>query len=328
MPRPRVYVTRELFAEAIELLRTAGEVRVWPGEQPPPHETLRAEAASADALLCLLTDRIDAPLLEAAPRLRVVSTMAVGYDNIDVAAATRRGVYVGYTPGVLTETTAEFTIALLLAWARRIPEAQRFAREGRWRTWSPMALLGRDLRDATLGVVGLGRIGEAVAWRARGLGMGVIYHSRTRRPEAEASLGIEFVPDLRTLLGRADFVSLHVPLTPQTKGLVGEAELAAMRPGAVLINTARGDLVDQRALRRALESGRIGGAALDVTDPEPMPPDDPLLRMENVLVTPHIASATRATRLKMAMMAAQNVVDVLSGRPPVHCANPEAGRRS
>ncbi len=324
MPRPRVYVTRQVFPEAIALLEAAGEVRVWPGETPPPYEALRAETAQADALFCLLTDRIDAPLLEASPRLRVVGNMAVGYNNIDVPAATRLGVYVGFTPGVLTETSAEFTIALLLAWTRRIPEAQRYAREGRWKTWGPMTLLGVDLREATLGIVGLGRIGEAVAGRARGLGARVLYHSRTRKAEAERRLGIEYVPALDDLLARSDFVSLHVPLTPQTKGMIGEAELRAMRPGAVLINTARGDVVDQAALVRALEERCIAGAALDVTDPEPLPPDHPLYRMDNVLITPHIASATRGTRLKMAMMAVQNIVDVLEGRAPRHCANPDA----
>ncbi len=324
MTRPRVFVTRLIFQEALDLLGAVAEVRVWPEETPPPYETLRAEAREAAGLFSLLTDRIDAPLLDGAPRLRVVSNMAVGYDNIDVAAASRRGVYVGNTPGVLTETTAEFAFALLLSFARRVPEAQRMVREGRWKTWAPMALLGSDLRHATLGIVGLGRIGRTVAAMARGFDMRVVYHSRARRPDVEERLGIDYAPTLEELLRQADYVSLHVPLNAETRHLIGEAQLRAMRSNAVLINTARGEVVDQRALRRALDAGWIGGAALDVADPEPMAPDDPLLEMPNVLVTPHIASASRATRLKMAMMAARNIVDVLEGRPPTHCVNAEA----
>ena len=320
-------MTRPVFPEAIALLRSVAEVRVWPEELPPPYETLRREAEDAAGLFTLLTDRVDRPLLEAAPRLRVVSNMAVGYDNIDVEAATALSVYVGNTPGVLTETAADFAFALMAAWARRIPQGQAFARGGGWRAWEPMLLLGVDLHGATLGIVGLGRIGLALARRARGFGMTVLYHSRTRKPGAERDLRIEWAADLPTLLRRADFVSLHVPRTAQTRHLIGEAELRAMRPTAVLVNTARGDVVDQGALRRALQERRIAGAALDVTDPEPLPPDDPLYRMDNVLITPHIASASRATRLKMATMAAQNIVDTLSGRRPTHCVNPECRPR-
>ena len=318
-------MSRPVFQEAVDLVATVAEVTVWPEETPPPYDRLRAEAREADGLFCLLTDRIDKPLLDDAPRLRVVSNMAVGYDNVDVDAASRRGIYVGNTPGVLTETTAEFAFALMLAFARRVPQGDRMVRDGRWKTWGPMTLLGSDLRHATLGIVGLGRIGQIVAAMARGFEMRVVYCSRTRKPDVETRLGIEYVPTLEALLAQADYVSLHVPLNPETRRLIGEAQFGAMRPNAVLINTARGEVVDQQALVAALESGRLGGAALDVADPEPMAPNDPLLKLDNVLVTPHIASASRATRLKMATMAAQNIVDVLEGRRPTHCVNPEAG---
>ena len=322
--RPKVYVTRPIFQETIALIERVARVKVWPEELPPSYETLRREVRDAEGLFSLLTDRIDAPLLDSAPRLRVVSNMAVGYDNIDLAAATARGIYAANTPGVLTETTADFTFALLAAWARRVPQAQAFARQGLWKTWSPMLMLGWDLHGATLGIVGLGQTGRAVAQRAHGFGMRLLYHSRTRKPEAERELGLQYVAALHDLLRQADFVSLHVPLTAETRHLIGEAELRAMRPAALLINTSRGEVVDQRALYRALKDGAVGGAALDVTDPEPMAPDDPLLGLDNVLVTPHVASASHATRMKMAMLAAQNIVDVLEGRAPTHCLNPEA----
>ncbi|MSQ26324.1 MAG: D-glycerate dehydrogenase [Dehalococcoidia bacterium] len=321
MTKPVVYVTREVFPEALELLRRAGEVRVWEGEGPPPYETLARETEEATGLFCLLTDRVDAGLLACATKLRVAAVMAVGHNNIDVAAATAQGVYVGNTPGVLTETTADLAMALLLARARRIPEAQAFARAGRWRTWSPMELLGTDVHGATLGIVGMGRIGEAVARRARGFGMRVVYHSRTRKAAGEQELGVEWAGSLGAVLEGSDFVSLHVPLTGETRGMIGEGELRRMRRTAALVNTSRGEVVDQAALRRALREGWIAGAALDVTDPEPMTPDDPLLGMANVVVLPHVGSATRATRLRMAMMTAQNIVDVLEGRAPAHCVN-------
>jgi glyoxylate reductase len=323
MPTPSLYVTRRIFPEAIALLRSAAEVRQWDSDLPPPYERLLAEAPQSDALFTLLTDRIDAGLLAASPRLRVVSNMAVGYNNIDVAAATARGVYIGNTPGVLTETTTEFAFALLLAWARRIPEAQQFAREGKWKTWEPMGLLGVDLHGATLGLIGMGRIGEAMARRAQVFEMRLLYHSRSRKPGLERELGMAYA-SLDDLLKQSDFVSLHMPLSAETRGMIGERQLAVMKPSAVLINTARGEVVDQAAVIHALQAKRIAGAALDVTDPEPLPANSPLYQMENVLLTPHIASASRATRLKMAMMAAQNIVDVLHGRLPTHCVNPEA----
>lgn len=323
MPKPSLYITRRIFPEAIALLQSAADVRQWDSDLPPPYERLLAEAKQSDALFTLLTDRIDAALLSESPRLRVVSNMAVGYNNIDMAAATAKGVYIGNTPGVLTETTAEFAFALLLAWARRIPEARQFARDGKWKTWEPMGLLGVDLHGAALGLIGMGRIGEAMARRARAFEMRLLYHSRSRKPALERELGMAYV-DLDTLLKESDFVSLHVPMNAETRGMIGERQLAKMKPSAGLINTSRGEVVDQSALIRALQAKSIAGAALDVTDPEPLPANNPLCQMENVLLTPHIASASRATRLKMAMMAAQNIVDVLQGRAPTHCVNPQA----
>ena len=322
MGRPFVFVTRPVFEEALDQIRAAADVEVWPHHEPPPYETLRKRAARCDGLFSLLTDRIDAPLLDASPRLRVVSNMAVGYNNIDVPAATRRGVYVGNTPGVLTETTADFAFSLLLALARRVSESERFARRGEWKTWGPMDFLGADVHGAALGVVGMGRIGAAVARRAGGFGMRVRYTSRAPKPHAPGE-----PTDLDTLLRESDFVSLHVPLSEETRHMIGERELGLMKSTAYLINTSRGEIVDPKALYEAAKSGSIAGAALDVTEPEPIPTDDPLLTLDNVLITPHIASASRATRLKMAEMAARNIVAVLEGRTPPHCVNPEAGER-
>jgi glyoxylate reductase len=275
-----------------------------------------------DGLITLLTDKVDAPLLAAAPSLRAVSNVAVGYDNIDVQACSARRIPVGNTPGVLTETTADFAFAMLMGLARRVAEADAYVRAGRWRTWSPTLLLGADIHGATLGLVGLGQIGAAVARRARGFGMRVLYVNRHPRPELETELGLRRV-DKATLLAESDFLSLHVPLTPETRHWVGRAELAAMKPGAMLINTARGPVVDQAALAEALAEGRLGGAALDVTDPEPLPMDSPLLKLPNVLIAPHIASASHATRGLMASMAVDNLLAALEGRRPPHCVNPE-----
>jgi glyoxylate reductase len=251
--------------------------------------------------------------------------MAVGYDNVDVPAATARGVPVTNTPGVLTETTADLAWALLMSAARRVVESDRFTREGRWKTWSPMLLLGQDVHHATLGIVGLGRIGAEVAKRGRGFDMRLLYASRTRKPELERQLGLEHVP-LDDLLRQSDFVSLHTPLTEETRGLIGEHALALMKPTAILINTARGPIVDQRALTEALIARRIGGAALDVFEEEPIPVEDPLLSLKNVVVLPHIGSATTATRGKMARIAAENLLAALAGTRPPNLINPEAWR--
>ncbi|QSQ24275.1 D-glycerate dehydrogenase [Pyxidicoccus parkwayensis] len=320
--RPRVFVTRQLPGEALGRLGRHVDLRVWDDELPPSRDTLLAEAANAEGLVTLLTDRVDAPLLAAAPGLRAVSNVAVGYDNIDVPACTTRRIPVGNTPGVLTDTTADFAFALLMGLARRVAEADAYVRAGKWRTWSPTLLLGTDIHGATLGIVGLGAIGAAVARRARGFGMRVLYVGRKARPELEAELGVRRV-DKAALLAESDIVSLHVPLSSETRHWLGNEELARMKPGALLVNTARGGVVDQAALIEALRDGRLGGAALDVMDPEPLPTDSPLMTLPNVLLAPHIASASHATRGRMASMAVDNLLAALDGRRPPHCVNPE-----
>jgi glyoxylate reductase len=321
--RPRVYVTRQLPGDALDRLRERAQVEVWPKELPPSRDELARALTTAEGLLCLLTDSIDASLLEGAPHLRAVSTMAVGYDHIDVEACTRRGIVVTNTPGVLTEATADLAFALLLAAARRLSEGERAVREGRWTAWHPSFLLGRDVHGATLGIVGLGQIGMAVARRARGFDMRVLYFSRTRRPEAEAELAIEY-RSFESLLEESDFVSVHVPLTAQTRHMFNDDAFQRMKPSAIFVNTARGAVVDEAALQRALESGRIGGAAIDVTEAEPISKNDPLLRLPNLLVTPHIGSASIAARGNMAAMAVDNLLAALEGRRPAQCVNPEA----
>jgi glyoxylate reductase len=301
-----VFVTRQLPGDALARLDGVCSLDVWEDEAPPPADVLHQRAAEADGLLCLLTDRIDEQLLDACPRLKVVSQMAVGVDNVDLAACTRRGIPVGNTPDVLTDATADLTLALLLAGARRLPEGIEAVRSGRWGPWRPSWLLGLELRGARLGIVGMGRIGRAVAERARAFGMEVV---RIGRP-GESS----FHGDLAT----CDVVSLHCPLTPDTRGLIDAHALAAMKPGALLVNTARGPVVDQDALADALYAGRIGGAALDVTDPEPLPPDHRLLAAPNLIVLPHLGSATHATRERMAELAVENLAAGLAGRPLPH----------
>jgi lactate dehydrogenase-like 2-hydroxyacid dehydrogenase len=277
-----------------------------------------------DGILSLLTDRVDDELLDAAgPGLRVVSNFAVGFDNIDVPACTRRGVPVGNTPGVLTETTADLAWALLMAAARRLPEGYDYVRAGKWRTWGPLLLLGPDVHHATLGIVGFGRIGREMAKRARGFDMTILINDAfPPTAEEQAALGVEAVA-MDELLARSDFVTLHVNLTPETRHLIGPASLARMKPTAILVNTSRGPVVDQVALAAALHDGGIAAAALDVTDPEPMAPDDPLLSLPNCLVVPHIASASRATRGKMAAMAAANLLAGIHGERLPTPVNPE-----
>jgi glyoxylate reductase len=277
-----------------------------------------------DGLLCLLTDKIDAALMDTAGEsLKVISQMAVGFDNIDIAAATARGIPVGHTPGVLTDATADFTWTLLMAAARRVVEGDQFTRAGQWKTWEPMALLGADVAGATLGIIGFGRIGRAMARRAQGFDMRVLYYDELSRAEdLEASLGVEYV-GLEQLLREADFVTLHTPLTDETYHLIGRAELQAMKPSAILINTSRGGVVDPEALYFALNTGEIAYAALDVTEPEPIPMDSPLLDLDNIIIAPHIASASITARTKMATMAAENLTAGLKGERLPNCANPE-----
>ncbi|MDQ7819625.1 MAG: D-glycerate dehydrogenase [Armatimonadota bacterium] len=323
MSRPRVYVTRRIPQPALDLLRSVADVTLWDREdQPVPRDVLLREVAEVDGLLSLLTDRIDAQVMDAAPRLRVVANFAVGYDNIDVPEATRRKIVVTNTPEVLTETVADFAFCLILAAARRLVEADRFTRAGRWKTWEPMLLAGQDVHHATLGLVGLGRIGSAVARRAQGFAMRVLYYDVVRRQDLEQTLGIAYAP-LDDVLREADIISVHVPLTPQTRHLIGPAQFALMKPTAVFVNTSRGPVVDQRALAEALATGRIFAAGIDVFEVEPVPPDDPLLRLDNVAVAPHIASASVPTRTRMATLAAENLVAVLQGRRPPTPVNPE-----
>jgi len=321
--RPQVFVTRRLPDPALQPLRAASDVRMFESEdEPVPRARLLREVGACDGLLVLLTDGVDGDLLAAAPRLRVVSCMAVGHDNVDVPACTARGVAVCNTPGVLTETTADLCWAILMACARRLYEGQRAVVEGRWSSWSPFFLAGQDVWGRTLGIVGLGRIGQAVARRARGFGMRILYSGPTAKAEAEAETGARRVP-LDELLAEADYVVLLLPLRPETRHLVGAREFERMKPTAVLVNAGRGPLVDEAALVEALRSRRIWGAALDVFEREPLAPDHPLLCLPNVVAVPHIGSASIATRLGMARLAAENLAAVLSGRRPQACVNPE-----
>jgi glyoxylate reductase len=321
MTRFKVFVTRHLPI-SLDALESVADVDVWPEHLPPPYEILLAQARQVDGLLCLVTDRIDQPLLTAGTSLKVISQMAVGYDNIDIAAATTRRIPVGHTPGVLTEATADLTWALLMAAARRIVEADRFTHAGQWQTWEPEGFLGANVAGTTLGIVGLGRIGQAIARRARGFDMRILYTSRHRQPDLEDSWGIAYVP-FETLLAEADFVTIHAPLSTETFHLFGESQFQQMKSSAILVNTSRGALVDPDALYRALREGQIVGAALDVTEPEPIPLDSPLLQLENAIVTPHIGSASRQTRVQMASMAIANLVAGLQGQRLPHCVNPE-----
>jgi glyoxylate reductase len=308
-----VFATRALPGEAFGRLAERVTLRVWPGPGAPGPAELRAEARAAEGLLCLLTDRVDRALLEACPRLRVVSSCSVGLDHVDLVAAAARGIPVGHTPGVLTETTADLAFALLLAAARRVTEADRFVRDGAWtaaRHWEPDLFLGRDVHGATLGIVGLGAIGRALARRGAGFGMRVLGWSRSAREVP----GVTRVP-LEALLAESDFVSLHVALTDETRGLIDARALAGMKPGAILVNTTRGGVVDEAALAAALRDGRLAGAALDVFEREPLPAGSPLVELPNLVLTPHIGSASVATRGRMADLAVANLLAGLEGLP-------------
>jgi glyoxylate reductase len=327
--RPRVFVARVIPDDGIRPLVEACEARIWEDELPPPRDELLRAIEGCDGVLTLLTDRVDDEFLDrAGPDLKVVSNFAVGFDNIDVPACTKRGIPVGNTPGVLTDTTADLAWTLLMAAARRVAEGDRYVRGGRWKTWGPMLLLGPDVHASTIGIVGFGRIGQAVARRAMGFGMTILYHDLSRADAAiEATYGARFVT-LDELLEKSDFVSLHVNLTDQTRQLMNAERLGWMKPTAVLVNTSRGPVVDQRALFEALRDGVIFAAALDVTDPEPMPMDDPLLTLDNCLVVPHIASASPATRGRMAAMAAANLLAGVRGERLPTPVNPEVYDRT
>jgi len=320
-------VTRQIPSEGLELIREYYDVEVWDRYTPPPREVLLEKIRHVDALVTLLTDRIDREVLDNAPRLRIIAQYAVGYDNIDVDYATQRGVYVTNTPGVLTDATADLTWALLLAAARRIVEADRFVRSGEWwRTgtgWHPLMMLGYQVSGKTIGIIGMGRIGQAVARRAKGFGMRILYYQRHRLPEElERELGAQYV-DLETLLRESDFVTIHVPLTKETYHMIGERELRLMKPTAILVNTARGAVVDEQALIRALRERWIAAAALDVFTQEPLPPDHPLTKLDNVVLAPHIGSATYETRSAMARLVAENLIAFYRGEVPPTLVNRE-----
>ena len=323
MSRPRVYVTRRLPQPALDIIRPIADFTLWDREDvPPSRQVLLREVTQVDGLLSLLTDRIDGEVMDAAPRLRVVSNFAVGFDNIDIPAATQRRIVVTNTPEVLTETVADFAFCLMLGAARRLVEGDRYARDGKWKTWEPLLLAGQDMYRATLGLIGLGRIGSAVARRAKGFEMRVMYYDPFRREDLEQSLQIEYRP-FTDVLRQADFISVHVPLSEQTRHLIGRDQFSMMKPTAVFVNTSRGPVVDQQALAEALAARRIFAAGIDVFEREPVPTDDPLLAQGNAIVAPHIASASIPTRIRMATLAAENLVAVLQGKRPPNPVNPE-----
>ena len=321
MTKPRVFVTRRIPDKGLEMAQQAADLEIWLDPLPPPYATLLQKVKGCEALLCLLTDRIDANLMDAIGlQVKVISQMAVGFDNIDIAAATARGIPIGNTPGVLTDTTADFAWALLMAAARRVVEGDKFTRAGKWKTWGPIAFLGPDVTGATLGIVGFGRIGQGLAKRAQGFDMRILYFDRQRDFEAEQKYGAQFV-ELDTLLRESDFVSLHTVLSQATYHLLDDARLGQMKRSGILINTSRGPVVDPAALYRALSSGTIAYAALDVTEPEPIKLDDPLLTLDNIIIAPHIASASFQTRNKMATMAAANLIAGLRSERLPNCVN-------
>ncbi|MEP6756759.1 MAG: D-glycerate dehydrogenase [Chthonomonadales bacterium] len=314
---PKVFVTRSFWPDVLKQLFDIAKVDVWQNDGPPPSATLAEKCSDANGLLCLLTDRIDRELLDQCPNLKVISQMAVGVDNIDLAACRDRNIPVGNTPGVLAETTADLTFALILSSGRRIVEADAFVRTGKWKTWSPDLLVGPDIHHATIGIVGMGAIGLEVARRAHGFRMEILYASRSRNMRVEAEYGAKYVP-LQELCNLSDFVTVHVALTPETKHILGEPEFNLMKPSAVVINTARGDVVDQSALIIALQSQRIWGAGLDVFSKEPLAMDSPLFHLPNVTLLPHIGSASITTRRRMAQLAVANLIAGLIGEPLPH----------
>lgn len=319
--KPKVYVTRMIPEDILAKIQETCDVKTWTeADIPVPHEVLEREIQEVEGLFCLLTESIDDSLLAKGKHLKIVSNMAVGYNNVDVEAATRRGIMVTNTPGVLTETTADLTFALLMMTARRMDESTQFLRKGEWKTWSPMLLAGQDIYGSTIGIVGMGRIGEALANRAKGFEMKLLYHNRSRKHEVEENLGVEY-RSLEELLKESDFVCIMTPYTPETRNLIGEKELELMKPTAILINTARGGIVNENALYNALANGTIFAAGLDVYDIEPLPIDHPLLTLPNLVALPHIGSATIKTRRQMALLAAHNLVQALTGEIPINLVN-------
>ena len=319
-----MFVTRIIVPDAIAKLKQNFEVEVWEEPTPPPKDLVMQKAQECDGMMIESNDLMDDEVFSAAEQLRVVGTRAIGIDNIDLDSATRNGVLIGNTPGILHESCADFTFGLILSLARQVTRSNRKVIEGEWKIFDQTPYLGTDVYGKTLGLIGLGLIGTAVAKRAKGFDMDILYHSRTRKPDVEESYGLRWAPDLDELLSSSDYISVHVPLGPETQGFIGSKEIKKMSKDAFLINTSRGGTVDPDALREALMAGEIAGAALDVTSPEPILPDDPLVHMENVIVTPHIASASAATLRRMGLMAADNVIKHLKGEAMPACLNPEA----
>lgn len=324
--KPRVFITRTIPEKPLKMIVAECEVIVWDAENPPPRPKLLDELALADGVVSMLTEKIDREALDAAPKLRVISNYAVGYDNVDVEAASERDIPVGNTPGVLTETTADQAFMLLLAAARRLPESMRYITDGQWQTWFPLQMLGQEVSGATLGIIGLGRIGFAMAQRAKGFGMKILYYGGSNTDYARHS-GAKKV-DLETLLAESDFISIHAPLNDNTRGMIGAEELQLMKESSILINTSRGGVIQTDALLHALKNNIIGSAALDVTDPEPLPSDHPLLELDNCIVVPHLGSATHQTRERMGLIAAENLLLGLRGERLSHCVNPKVYQTS
>lgn len=322
----KVFVTRGIDPEGLDLLhRGVTDVSVWEKDEQIPRDVLLREIRDCNGVLTLLTERVDREFLDAAPACKIVANMAVGYNNVDVEACTERKVLVTNTPGVLTETTADLAWAIMMVAARHVVPAVpavEYVKAGNWHTWDPKLFIGRDVHHATLGIVGMGRIGQEMAKRARGFDMTILYHDTYRREDLEQQFGFRYV-EVDELLRESDFVTIHVDLNPGTDKLFDRDAFKAMKSSAYLVNAARGPMVDTDALYEALASGEIAGAALDVTDPEPLPADHPLLTLDNVVVVPHIASASLKTRTAMAVLAAENIVAVLNGEPPKTPVNPE-----
>ena len=323
MFKPRVYVSRQIFPDALDLIEKTAEIELWPHDEPPSPEQLKEALSDVDAAIINVMDRIDGPLLAAAPKLKVLSQVAVGLDNIDILEATKREILVGYTPGVLAKSTADLAFALLLAVARRVVESDKWVRDGNWKiSHHPMFWLGSEVNGSTLGVLGLGGIGIETAKRALGFDMKVLYHSRTRKRDVEKEFGFKYA-SFKRVLAESDFISLHVPLTPETHGFIGEKQLRSMKKSAILINLSRGPVVDTEALYNSLTKGWIAGAGLDVFDPEPVPTNHPILGLDNVVVLPHIGSASSGSRREMHLLAARNLISGLKGERLEECANPE-----
>jgi len=317
----RVFVTRELPERGLDIIKERFDTEVWSDYAPPPKKLIIEKAAKVDALATLLSDKIDAEVFDAAPNLKIVSQFAVGFDNIDVKEATKRGIYVTNTPGILTDTTADYAWALLMAAARRVAEADKYIRDKKWKVgWHPTMLQGRDIFGATLGIIGLGRIGAAIARRAKGFNMKILYYDVVRRPEVEEELGIRY-RELETILKESDFITVNVPLLKSTHHLINEEKLKQMKKTAIIINNARGPVIDEKALYKALKEGWIAGAGLDVFEQEPTPVTNPLLTLDNIVVAPHISSSSFETRSKMAEMVAENLVSFLEGKTPPNLVN-------